>query len=113
MAQYYHIVDYRGLPVKTQAALVSGLPAGSRTKAKLRGDAAISIQETLLAIIADKLSMLVWFQSEDGQNNTNRPKSILAELTGKGSQEEVMAFDTPEAFEAERARLISGEGETT
>lgn len=109
MAQYYCVHDFRGLPVKTQAALVAGLPAGSRVKAKIRGEQELSVQNMLLAIIADKLAMLVWMQSEDGQRNTNRPESILAILTGKKAEDDVEAFDTPEEFERERARLLSGE----
>ena len=109
MAQYYHVHDFKGLPVKTQAALVAGLPAGSRVKGKIRGEQELSVQDTLLAIIADKLAMLVWIQSEDGQRNTNRPESILAILTGKKAEDVPEAFDTPEAFEKERERLLSGE----
>ena len=88
MAQYYHILDYKGLPVSTQAALVSGLPYYARVKAKIRGDSGFSTEETLLAVIADKLAMLVWLNSEDGRNNTNRPRSILAALSGGDSGRE-------------------------
>ena len=111
MAQYYHILDYKGLPVSTQAALVSGLPYYARVKAKIRGDSGFSTEETLLAVIADKLAMLVWLNSEDGRNNTNRPRSILAALSGGDRENEVLSFDTPEEFEAQRERILSGEGE--
>ena len=82
-------------------------------KAKIRGETAVSTEEMLLAIIADKLSMLVWMKSEDGRRNTNRPKSIYESITGKAVQDELEAFDTPEEFEAERARLLSGGGKET
>lgn len=106
MAQYYHIVDYRGLPVETLAALACGLPEDSRIMRKLSGAKAPPML-TLLAAIADRLSLLVWFQTKDGQKGRNRPKSILSELM-KETEEKPLTFASPEAFEAERARILRG-----
>lgn len=106
MAQYYHIVDYRGLPVETLAALACGLPEDSRVIRKLTG-AKTTPTLTLLAAIADRLGLLVWLQTKDGQKGRNRPKSILSELM-KETEEKPQSFETPEDFEAERARILRG-----
>lgn len=43
----------------------------------LHGDAVKwSDQEHLTAILVDLAALLVWFKTEDGQNNKNRPKKI-------------------------------------
>ena len=36
----------------------------------------------------------------------NRPKSILASITGEKAESNIMAFDTAEEFEAEREKII-------
>ena len=113
MAQYYHIVDWEELPMRKQAALVYGLPQHSRTKARITGGKELSTEEVLLAIIADKLALLTWMQSEDGVNGINQPESVLEILLGEREDNETESFDSPEAFEAERKRLLSGEGEKT
>ena len=51
-----------------------------------------------LAAIVDRLSMLIWMQSEDGRNNTNRPKSILADLLGTTNDTKYDTFQTGEDF---------------
>lgn len=113
MAQYYHILDYEGLPVSKLAALVAGLPDHSRTKAKINGYRELPTDTILLAIIADGINTLVWMKSEDGANGQNRPKSIYSILMGEKRDDEAETFDTPEEFMAERARLISGKGQGT
>lgn len=59
----------------------------------------------LLAIIADSLRTLVWFNSKDGHSGINRPESILQKLIDKHNNEKTQAFSTAEEFEAERERL--------
>lgn len=69
--------------------------------------------EFLTAVAADRLGLLLWVQTKDGQRGRNRPKS-LAELLmsapmsdgDSSSGREVEAFDTPEAFELARNELI-------
>lgn len=112
MAQYYHILDFEGLPVSTLAALVAGLPDHSRTKSRINGRSGRSLTELLLAAIADGVKMLIWMQSEDGARGINRPESIFEELTG-GNSNEAESFDSPEEFMAERARILKGKEENT
>ena len=100
MAQFYHILDYKGLPVSTLAALVAGLPEESRIKTRLNGRNGKSLTELLLAVIADGIKMLVWMQSEDGARGQNRPKSIYEELIGDQQDPDVNVYDSPEEFMA-------------
>jgi len=51
-----------------------------------------------LAAIVDRLSMLIWMQSEDGRNNTNRPESILADLLGTTNKTKYDTFQTGADF---------------
>lgn len=113
MAQFYHILDYKGLPVSTLAALVAGLPEESRIKTRLNGRNGKSLTELLLAVIADGIKMLVWMQSVDGARGQNRPKSIYEELIGDQQDPDVNVYDSPEEFMAERERILAGKEETT
>lgn len=98
LAETYHIFNYRELPCKTVALFSCGLRENSRTKKKLLGEK-VNTEEMLLAIIADRLGTLVWFNSEDGAKQRNRPKSILASLAGEEEEKKVQAFDSGEDFE--------------
>jgi hypothetical protein len=79
-AEFYHLFNYRELPLKYAAALYVGLPEKARIKMKLSG-AKIDTQTALLAIIADRLGLLVWQNSTDGRKGTNKPKSIFEAMT--------------------------------
>ena len=98
-AEYYHLYDYKALPLRTAAALCSGLGADSRIMRKLSGSR-VDSHTMLLAIIADRLGQLLWQNSADGQKGRNRPKSIYAAFVGQTAEGNVRGFDTPEAFEA-------------
>lgn len=99
LAETYGVLDWSALPVKTLAALAAGLGDNSRTKMKIEGRK-VSRVELLLASIADKLSTLIWFQTEDGHNGENRPRSVLSFFLGEAEpEEEGDGFDTAEEFE--------------
>ena len=106
MAETYHIYDYKALRPSLAAILAVGLPACSRIKRKLAGQKH-DMETLLLACIADSLNLLVWFNSKDGQNNTNRPKSILSELTEEET-EEFAAYDSIQEYEAARKKIMEG-----
>ena len=110
MAQYYHILDFEGLPVSKLAALVAGLPEHSRTKSRRNGRKEKSLVEMLLAAIVDGVKMLVWMQSEDGVKGVNRPESVFEQLLGE-SRKETESFDSPEEFMAARKRILEGKEE--
>lgn len=66
----------------------------------------------LLALIADKLSYLVWFQTEDAVKNKNRPDSIYLSLVGTQGQKsdsDVMVFETGSEFKAMWKKITGGE----
>ena len=103
MAETYHIYDYKALRPMQAAIFAAGLPSGSRIKRKLAGQK-VTDEVMLLSCIADSLRLLVWFKTKDGQNNINRPASILQELTEE--KEEFTEYGTIEAYEAARARIL-------
>lgn len=105
LAETYGIYDYRALPIQTIGTLVSGLRDDSRTKMKLSG-METKLDQMILATIADRLGLLVWMQTKDGQKGRKRPKSILEALQGtKVKEEDIETFDSGNDFEKERKRL--------
>lgn len=104
LAETYGIFDYRALPVPLLATLAAGLREDSRIKRILAG-AKMTRLEMLVAAVVDKLSALVWLNSEDGRKGENRPKSVLVLLMGEEPEESpVEGFDTADEFEAEWTR---------
>ena len=101
-AETYHIYDYKKLPVRTAAALAVGLRPDSRVKMEIL-DQKATTEELLLSVIADRVGLLVWAQSEDGRKNRNRPKSIYEMMT---REREEIVFNSPEEYMAARARYI-------
>lgn len=88
------------------ATLASGLNMDSRIKKKIL-DRRLSTSEMLLAGMLDRLSMLVWLNSEDARQGINRPRSILAMLEGvQERQSEYQHFNSIEEYEAKRAELF-------
>ena len=77
----------------------------------MAGTREVTTSEMLLAVIADSVQTLAWMQSEDGANGRNRPKSIFNMITGSKEETDIDVFDSPEAFMAERERILSGRGE--
>lgn len=103
-AETYHIYDYRGLPLRYAAVLACGLRPDSRIRMKIGGQG-YTLDEILLATVADAARMLVWMQSRSGARGVNRPKSILAIMTKKPEEQPVL-FDTAEDFERRRQEII-------
>lgn len=59
----------------------------------------------LTAAVVDRLSMLVWMNSEEARNGENRPALILPALMGEDPDDNpVEGFETAEEFEAEWAK---------
>lgn len=110
LAETYQIYDYKQLPLKTVAVFASGLKMDSRIKMKMSG-LEISVDTFLLAGIFDKLSTLVWFNTEDGQKGQNRPTLITNVLLGKTTEDksdDILTFETGEEFERLRKTLLKG-----
>ena len=111
MAETYHIYDMREQPPARVAVFACGLRQDSRIKMRMTG-AEAAMGDMLLAACADRLSLLVWQNTKDGQKGRNRPASIYEALSGHQAPEEpgVAGFDSPEAFEAARAKILKGGG---
>ena len=112
-AETYNITDYRALSLKTAAALASGLSEDSRIKMRITGQR-ITTKTALLAGILDRLTTLVWMQTQDGHKGRNRPESILAKLTKDPEPEkkdDFLVFESSDAFNTMWNRLTAKEKE--
>lgn len=109
MAETYHIYDYRSLPCSRAAVFAAGLRDNSRIKMKM-ADMKAEMENTLLALAVDNLSMVRWMLSEDGKKGVNRPQLITPALMGEQESGDAEVFDSPDEFEAERARILGTEG---
>ncbi len=86
------------------ATLVTGLRADSRLKMKMTGTK-VPTDTTILAMIFDACSTLIWMNSEDGRKNRNRPKSLVKALTEEPDTKTV-SFSSGDAFERARAMAL-------
>lgn len=96
-AEVYHVLPWRALPARLAATLAAGLPDTARIRLRMAG-ANAPAPLMLQAAMLDRLSLLVWMQTKDGQKNRRRPKSIAELLAGGGAQPAVRAFDREEDF---------------
>lgn len=79
LAETYNIYEYERLPQTLVAAFCVGLRDGSRVKMRLLKQK-LTLEQILLARIADELAFISWSKTIDGQKNRNRPKSIYESL---------------------------------
>ena len=105
-AETYHVLDWRELPTGLAATLAVGLPDGSRIK-RLIGSQKLTLEQQLFAVIADRLGILAWQNTIDGQKGRNAPKSILDELQGNNSGN-TAGFDSADDFMAAWSRRVGG-----
>lgn len=107
LAETYNIYDIKAHPATRIALFSAGLRDNSRIKMKLSG-MRTSNEILLLAYAVDRLSVLIWQNTKDGQKGKNRPKSIAdAILNGDAvKQHRTTGFDTPEAFMNAREKII-------
>lgn len=97
LAETYNILDWRALPVSMLATLSVGLRDDSRIKLHMSGS--IPCSDMLLAAAVDRLSLLVWANTKDGQNGIGQPTSILSVLLGETQDNNRAGFESPMAFE--------------
>ena len=95
-AEVYGVYDYRALPLKTAAALASGLGVNSRVKRKISGNK-LPIDIALLALIADGVNHLIWMLASNS-DELQKPVSLFGVLTGSADGGEVTGFETGEEF---------------
>lgn len=106
LAETYQIYDYRGLSPQRVAVLLVGLREDSRVKMKISGSK-LTLDQTLLAGIADRLTMLSWQFSKSAQNGEDHPLLILERLN-MSDEEIVKGFESPESFQETRKRILEG-----
>lgn len=101
LAETYHILDYRSLPVQLVATLSAGLRDDSRIKLKA-ADTSVGLETIILAAIADNLTML-----RAGMDRKNRSKPFLftEAINGERKKQKVRGFRTAEEFEAALKRI--------
>lgn len=109
LAETYHVYDYKQLPAQTVAVFAYGLKDDSRIK-QLLSDQVAPVDRVLLAGIVDRLSMLLWIQSKDGQKGVNRPVSLTDFFVKKEKEDtrDFMTFESPEDYENYRKQLFEG-----
>ena len=108
LAETYKIYDYKQLPLTLVAVFSCGLRETSRIKMELSGQN-VPLDSLLLAGISDRLSLLLWYKTKDGQKGKNRPTSVVDSLTVQPKKEKnEIVFKTGEDFEEMRRRLVMG-----
>lgn len=96
LAETYHILDYKALPLRLISTLAAGLPLYSRSKS---GDSCRGADLRLLicARAADRLGEIEWMLA--GNPDMGRPASLTAALLGQAPEEAsggIEGFDSPE-----------------
>lgn len=107
-AQYYRIYDIEQLPPRTAAVLAFGLPEECRIRRVLAGQE-FSLETMLLAGIYDRVNLLAYFKTKAALSGENPPKSVLAQMMGQKEDTGdtgVSGFESPEAFEEYRKRIL-------
>lgn len=103
----YQIHEYRQFPAPYIAILSKGLNSDSRIKKQYSG---IDVSEDMLikSLIYDRLSLLVWFQSEDGAKGRNKPVSLYEHFTNQtnSKNKQISGFETSEDFELKRKLIL-------
>lgn len=108
LAETYNIYDYKTLPPHMVGVFACGLRDNARIKLKISGQT-ISTDRMINASILDRLSILIWQNTEDGHNGVNPPVSILKSLLGQDQTEkECLSFDSGADFDAYMERIDNG-----
>lgn len=111
-AETYGVLEPRALGARRMAVLACGLRDTSRIRQKLSGMRA-GMDTQLLASAVDLLGLLAWHSC--CKPGTERPASVLAQLSGDGpggeGERPVRVFDTAADFEAARGRILKQAGE--
>ena len=108
LAETYNIYDYRQLPALKVAVFVCSLRSDSRIMMKI-SESKLPLDTLLLAGVADRLSIMLWQNTKDGQKGKNQPVSIVDQLTKQQIEREEVSFESGKDFETEKARILRGE----
>ena len=107
VAETYHYYDMRSFKASYIAILAAGLREYSRVMMLFSGN---KIRPSLLlqAASLDKLALLWWAETKDGQKNRNRPESVVESLTkeNKQTEEPPIVFESAEEFNKAREEML-------
>jgi hypothetical protein len=102
LAETYHVLDYKALPVKLVAILANGLGNKSRIKKKL-ANIKVSIEEMMMASIADNLSII-----QKSLSGHKEKLFLFTEYFGESLPENQKGFNSVQEFEETRKKLMKG-----
>ncbi len=107
LAETYGIYDMESLPIKTVAILSCGLREDSRIKQKLSANP-LSIDSLLLAHAVDRLGILIWQRTKDGQHGRNRPESFVEKMMESKTRKKVRltGFESVEEYEEAKNMIL-------
>lgn len=107
LAETYHVLDYKGLSPYKVAVLCFGLRDNSRVKMKMSG-AKLTVEQMLMAIMADSLQFLSWTKTKDAQHGRYKQKSILKTLMGEydKQKDDLISFSSIEEYEEHMKQFI-------
>lgn len=112
LAQVYHVLDYKALPVPLLVTLFCGLGPDSRI-ARTESELPVSMHTLLLAAVVDNLTSLVYVHAD---KKAKKPASVVEALMGtnKGSKEDppgsikTQVFESAADYEATRRAILEG-----
>ena len=108
LAETYNIYDYKQLPLTKVAVFSLGLREKSRIMMRL-SEQKVSLETLVLAGISDKLGLLLWSKTKDGEKGRNKPKSLVESMQSiKPQEKEELSFYSGEDFEKARKEIIGG-----
>ena len=98
-----------GLSAETLATLACGLGKDARVRLSASG-LKVGLDTLLLAVIVDRLGILIWQNTKDGAKGRNRPKAFADALIERRGDDDITSFDTAEEFEEALKRFTNGAG---
>lgn len=99
-AEIYHVLDWRGLPMRLAATLAAGLREDSRIR-MAQEDMRVSMDTLLLSTAVDMLTTIAWYLGGAGE----KPAPLTPLLLGEDNEYTSLDAD---AFDAWRAGLLEG-----
>lgn len=105
LVETYGLYDMYSIGLYNLAVLACGLRDDSRIKIKMNK---VKTNDTnlILAAILDRLSLLVYAQTEDAKKNRNRPKMLADTLIEH--EDENQGFNSGEDFSKRRKEILNG-----
>lgn len=92
--------------------LSCGLGENSRIKKKMN-NRSVDIDTMILSAIYDKVALLVWKDTKDGQKGVNRPVSLLNAIVQPKKESNTKVFSSIEEYEKARKEIFDGNRNST